>query len=181
MSRYRGLSFLPDEDSIGLGTSIRHFRVLSYREVGLTRGASDEMVAKHARSHSAIVLTRNVRDFKYKMRDLARESSAGECAAGHCHEGGGLVTVAPALKGFHFERVTKSLRLAGHLIDWDDVFVLNLRVRVDAQEHVTLTMLPRCERCLPRHSNDCPRCHELDILRLYSETFERQGSGVPAG
>lgn len=164
-----------------MGTSIRHFRVLSYKEAGLAYGTSDEAVAKHARSHYAIVLTKNLRDFKYKMRDLARESSRSACAAGHCHEGGGLVTVASMLTAFHFERVTKSLRLAGKLIDWDDVFVLNLRVHIDALERVTVRMLPRCERCLPRQSNDCARCRELDIMRLYKNVVENDGSGTIAG
>lgn len=79
---------MPDEDSFGIGNSIRHFKVLTYENAGLTRGAKDEKVVEHAAEHEAIVLTRNVRDFLKVMRDLAKASSHGECAAMRCHEEG---------------------------------------------------------------------------------------------
>ena len=74
MSRYDAVAFLPDEDSLGLGGSIRHYAVLSYEDVGLSRGAPDQTVARHAKDHHAIVLTRNVRDFMLVMRDEAELS-----------------------------------------------------------------------------------------------------------
>ena len=166
MSRYYDIAFLPDEDSLGLGESIRHYRVLSYQDAGLSRGASDDKVADHARYHGAIVITRNVRDFRCVMRDAAQFSSRESCRAGHCHEGGGVVTVAPGLAHFHFERVTRALSINGKSITWEDVFVLNLRIHIDTGERVTVTFLPRCERCLAKHA-DCQICRELGVSELY--------------
>lgn len=82
--------FLADEDSYCLGESVRHHRVLSYDDVGLARGTADEKVVEHARSHGAIVMTRNWKDFKFVMQRLAR-SSSGDCQAMRCHEGAGLL------------------------------------------------------------------------------------------
>ncbi|HTU69542.1 MAG TPA: hypothetical protein VMF11_04400 [Candidatus Baltobacteraceae bacterium] len=165
------VAFLPDEDSLGLGRSIRGYPVLTYREVGLSRGASDIKVEEHGRRHNAIVLSRNRRDFRRVMRDIARVSTSGECQAMRCKEGGGLVTVDPRLKSFNFARVSKSLVLGGQRIDWDDVFVLNLRVHIGADERVTVTLLPRCERCLRLHSFECERCDQIGIVTLYERQF----------
>ena len=165
------VAFLPDEDSFGLGKSIRDHAVLSYRDVGLARGASDRKVEEHARAHRAIVLSKNRRDFRRVMRDVADSSTRGDCKAMRCKEGGGLVTVDPRLKVFNFYRVTRALKLGQRSIDWEDVYLLNLRVHIAADESVTVTLLPRCERCLRTHSFECERCEHLGIIALYEKQF----------
>ena len=167
VSRYDEIAFLPDEDSYGLGESIRHYRVLNYEDVGLARGASDKLVARHAKDHRAIVLTRNVRDFLLVMRDEAKLSSHGECQAMRCHEGGGLLTGHRTLRRFNFERITRQLELNGHPIDWYEVYFLNLRVHIDEKQNARVQILPVCERCLHMHTHECERCAELRILELY--------------
>jgi len=86
----------------------------------------------------------------------------------YCHEGGGLLTISPTLDRFHFERVTRELRLGEHAITWYEVYFLNLRVHVGAQEHVEVSILPACERCLRLHMVDCGRCAELRLADLYA-------------
>lgn len=168
MSRFREIAFLPDEDSFGFADSIRRYPVLTYKDVGLARGVPDGKVVEHAKAHDAIVLTRNVRDFLVAMRDAAAISSHGECKAMRCHEGGGLMTVHPSLTSFNFERVTRELRLGGHTIEWEEVFLLNLRVHLDADEHATVTILPVCKRCLLIHTDGCERCAELGMVDMYA-------------
>jgi len=168
VSRYREIAFLPDEDSFCFAESIRRYAVRTYEDVGLARGAVDAKVVEHAKDHDAIVLTRNIRDFLAAMRDAAALSSHGDCRAMRCHEGGGLVTLHSSLTSFNFERVTRGLRLGQHPIDWEEVYFLNLRVHIDPQERVTVSILPVCTRCLVLHIDGCDRCAELGMMDLYA-------------
>lgn len=168
MGRNSGLAFLPDEDSLVFRSYVRDYRVLEYREVGLARGAPDHRVVEHARDHNAIVITRNKRDFLKVMRDAAVLSSHGDCKAMRCHEGGGLVTVHASLNAFHFRRVSQQLYLGGEKISWGEVYLLNLRVNIDAQQRVTVSVLPVCSDCLRRHTDGCERCADLRIMDLYA-------------
>ena len=84
-----------------------------------------------------------------------------------CHEGGGLLTVHRSLTRFHFERVTRQLRLGDHDIDWYEVYFLNLRVHIDQHQKSFVSVLPVCERCLQMHCLECERCMELGIVDLY--------------
>jgi hypothetical protein len=180
VSRFRNIAFLPDETDAGLGSSVRHYPVLTYADVGLATGAPDAKVAEHAREHRAIVMTRNKYDFRLAMQDFAKRSTGGDCQAMHCHEGGGLVTVNEAVTDFNFERVTRKLLLDGMLVEWDDVFFLNLRVHIDPEERVTVSILPLCERCFRSHTPDCARCKELRILELYLNQIATDPKCAPA-
>lgn len=159
--------FLPDECCTGLGASIRGFKVFTYPEVGLGRGTKDPKVLSHARSHGAIVITRNGSEFAQAARAAARESTEGECKAMRCQDGIGLVTVHDRLTSFHFGNVSKALRLGARAIDWDDVFMLNLWVHVDPNERVEVSLLPRCTRCMLEHVAECKRCTFLGVAELY--------------
>lgn len=63
--------------------------------------------------------------------------------------------------------MTRSLRLGDLEITWADVFALNLRVHISASGAVTVSFLPRCERCL-RDAEDCEVCRELRVAELYA-------------
>jgi len=172
VSRRRDLvPFLLDENSIGFAACIRRHRVLTFADVGLEYGAPDHKVVEHARDHGAIVLTRDRDDFRSAMLDAANTSSAGDCQAMDCHEGGGLVTIGKAVQSFHFGRVTRALTLSGLPITWDDVFFLNLRVHIAPRDRVMVELLPQCHRCLARHTPDCERCQLLQVLARYEEQF----------
>jgi hypothetical protein len=53
------------------------------------------------------------------------------------------------------------------MILWEDVYFLNLRVHIASNESITVSVLPRCERCLNRHAG-CETCEDLGIEALYS-------------
>jgi hypothetical protein len=163
--RLRG--FLPDECNTVLGESVRGAKVFTYEEVGLGRGTKDPKVLEHARSHGAIVITRNSSHFSQAARAAARDSTEGKCHAMRCQDGIGLVTVHDSLTAFHFANVTKALRLGKHVIDWEDVFMLNLWVHINPQHIVDVRLLPRCVRCMRAHVKDCERCAELGVVELY--------------
>ena len=163
---FRG--FLVDECCGVLASSLR-FPVLTYSDVGIGRGTPDDKVLEHAHDHGVIVVTRNRSDFVHAAEKAARESSEGACKAMRCQDGIGLVTVADGLTEFHFDRVTKSLRLGPHEIIWHDVFMLNLRVHIRPDQQVAVGMLPRCERCMNDHVDECERCTTLGVLERYEE------------
>ena len=87
---------------------MRRYRVLTYRDVGLTLNTRvpDRTVVRHAREHGAIIVSRNRYDFCTEMQRAAKDSDAYVC-----RQGFGLVLVSEGLEAFHFERVTKELAL----------------------------------------------------------------------
>ena len=164
----RTIAFVADECNGDLAASIRAYPVLSYRDIGLERGATDPKLIEHARNHGAIIITRNKRHFRRFMREAAERSTVDEC-----FEGSGLITVPDDMPRFHFERLTRELNLNNVPIGWTDVLHLNLEVRLYHDAPAVVTLLPRCPKCVRDHG-DCEACLTLGIADL----MERSGVAV---
>ena len=152
-------SFVVDECNLDLAEFIRGYPVLSYRDLGLERGASDEKLVEHAGYRGAIIVSRNKRDFRHEMRRAAERSTLADC-----YEGAGLVSVPDDLPRFNFKTITRTMRFRGRPVSWEDVCDVNFEVVVhrDADHPPEIRLLPRCPKCLKNHE-DCERCHRLGL------------------
>ncbi len=152
-------AFVVDECNLDLAAFIQGYPIRTYRDIGLERGASDQKLVEHANYYGAIIVSRNKRDFRKEMRLAAARSNLAEC-----YEGAGLVTVPDGLERIDFKSITRNLRFNSHRVTWEDVYQVNLEVRI----HRTIgtapevTLLPRCIKCLRDHE-DCDVCASLGI------------------
>jgi hypothetical protein len=157
--REKASAFVIDECNLDLADFIRGYTQLSYRDLGLERGASDQKLVEHANYHGAIIVSRNKRDFRHEMRIAAERSTLA-----NCYEGAGLVTVPDGLERFDFKSITRNLRFRGQRVMWADVYQVNLEVLVhrDVGHPPEIRLLPRCPNCLRDHA-DCDICASLAI------------------
>jgi hypothetical protein len=164
MARIDFRGFVCDEDALWVDPIIRktrYGRVLTLAQIGITKnsGSPDDAIVQHARDHGAIIVTSNSSDFR-KCMDLA----AKRCTAGECCEGCGLITVPSGLGDFSFARISRKLRFNDLNVDWEDVFMCNLRVTISKLGEPHVSKLPMCDYFKKDHCAECDRCLELGFV-----------------